>query len=175
MWLKTLFIYLLYSLVFACSAFFRLRPCVQHNLTRFASAYNIHYHSFGSVDGNMAELKNKLDTNAVTVTKKFVDWGCHYAYSAISVVTTSCVAAAGNMLLHANLLLHLLLCEHCLLPSSSCLHNLCRTSFDLAGVCTPAAIGWLLNCLCTRGPPLTTLGIGTPAAVRFAAQLLVCA
>ena len=88
----------------------------------------------------MAELKNKLDTTAVTTIKKFMDWGCHYAYSAISVVTTNCVAAAGNMLLHAHLLLHLLLCEHCLLPSSRCTYYLCRTSFDLAGVCTPAAV-----------------------------------
>jgi len=45
----------------------------------FASAYNIHFYSFDSVDGNMANVKTKLNTTAVTTKNKFVDWACHYA------------------------------------------------------------------------------------------------
>ena len=45
----------------------------------FASVYNIHFYSFGSVDSNMANLKTKFNTSAVTTKNKFVDWACHYA------------------------------------------------------------------------------------------------
>ena len=61
------------------------------------------------------------------------------------------VAAADNMLLYAYLLLHLLLCEHCLMLSSCCTQSLCHTSFDYAGVYTPAAVrlaAQLRVCVC---------------------------
>ncbi len=117
----------------------------------------------------MANLKTKLNTTAVITKKKFVNWAGHYVSCshlyAFRHSTKYCTAmlqhvnttqpptravAADNMLLYAHLSLHLLLCEHCLMLSSCWTQSLCRAYCNYAGVCTPAAI-------------------------RLAAQLLVCA
>ena len=62
----------------------------------FASAYNIHFYSFDSVDGNMANVKTKLNTIAVTTKNKFVDWACNLSLPLISVTSAHFVTAQNT-------------------------------------------------------------------------------